>query len=220
MNRVIVILIIGFLISCNSISEQKKRPNSTKEKVNPKCYEFTQNNDEFDLLDYSKSEFQIDFNEKLKNKNFRLIDRKFYDKYLNDKEVFQNWGNDLNEHWEIKHKLVGFIESDEICKLLIYEKFYWDVTEEKIFLLLINQNGDLIDKYLIAEYSDYAGGRLRTRSNFSKNEMTVISIDNGINDQDGDRYQYYYDSIISNYEFKNNNYILIKSDTSNTTHWK
>jgi hypothetical protein len=103
---------------------------------------------------------------------------------------------------------------------LIYEKFYWDVTEEKIFLLLINQNGDLIDKYLIAEYSDYAGGRLRTRSNFSKNEMTVISIDNGINDQDGDRYQYYYDSIISNYEFKNNNYILIKSDTSNTTHWK
>lgn len=196
---------------------------SLEENVKCICCDLFDFIDESSFIKFSSDEFVVEFNSNLNPSSLKMVDHDFYNKYLSDPDMFQDWGNDLNESYEIKHKYFGLINSKEVCKILIYEKFRFDTTEEKIFLLVISPDGKLIGKYLISEYYNYAGGRQRIRTQFSENSMRIFNVNtgiiDGIQDQDGRKYQYHYDSITTEYNFRKNRYVFNKSDTVKTTYW-
>ena len=220
MRKILVAIIISFIISCNVKPEAKTSSNSIKKTVESNCEKLFSFTNGFDFLNITKKEFQLDLNKDFLNKNFKLIDKEFHDKYLNDKRVFREWDNDLSDYIESEHKILGLINNNETCKLLIFEKFTLDETVNKMFLLLIDHNGVITEKYKICENFNYAGGRLKIYSEFSDDKMSIISINERIINQKDTKYEYQYDSITTKYKFKENKYLLESSDTIRKVYWE
>ena len=162
--------------------------------------------------------------EELEEKKFKAVEQGFYDKYIKGNPTFRKWNTSSEEdYWEAKHYYWGKINRSGKCILIIYEYFTLNHSEDKLFLMLFDKNGELQDVKQVAEITHYPGAIQSTYAKISNETLTVYAVLDGILEYAGEneKNQYSKDSTVLTYNIKKWNKLhQVDSVTISTEYWQ
>jgi len=160
------------------------------------------------------------------NKEFELVADNFYTKFIEPNGAFRKQSDSYEQGGVgTHHYYYGLTHHNGNCLILVYEYFILNHSEDKLFLLAINSEGQLATTIQVAELTGFPGGHQRTYSYLDQNRLRVISVTEeilGPYNEETNKYQYIKDSITTDYNVESwSNIETLKSDSiKGVEYWK
>jgi hypothetical protein len=233
--KIIAPILFIFLIACsqNKVSEKSNNPDNSEKNTsfNPSPTSISaptfcdgieanirQITDESIVLKLSDQDID--------NRKFKEIEDEYYTKFIEPNEMFRKRKESYKRGGiDTSHYYFAIIKQDSNCLIIVYEYFTLNHSENKLFLIAVDANGNLLTTLQIAELTNFAGGIQSTYSKIKGNRLLLFAITHkilGPYNEETNQYQYLMDSITVTYNIEDWSHIeLVTSDTTeNLEYWK
>ena len=162
--------------------------------------------------------------EDIKDKSrYQELDKAFYDRYLGDSEIVQDWIGESAHPPDLQtdHLFWGALDLDnDLCQVIIYEHFSYNGNEDRLILLNLDENREVIGTTIIAGRVSSPGGDIKYSSKIWRDRFHVFRTEKGIVGQKPGKYKYQKDSIVLKYALNAKQIELTGKDSIRKSYWE
>ena len=223
-------LLIVTVISCNPKKESINKTSSNKEEVlTPIEISIKKNycSEIGSIAELNGEIITIKLSEEdLKNPNFQEVQDDFYSKFIENNGMFRKKSNSYKQGGiDTKHYYFGKVSQGGNCLVVIYEYFILNYYEGKLFLLVVDEQGNLRNTIQVSELTPFAGGIHRKYSVLNENNLRIMLITEevlGEYNEESNQYSWIMDSVATSFKIESwESLRFVSSDTTkNIKYWK
>ena len=225
---IIALPVVALFLSCSSNTEKEHEAGSLvhTKKISgetDRCGSFLSIVPDKDFNVFRRTPVSIHPGNIKDMERYQELDKAFYDRYLAGSDLIHDWIGESGHPPDLQtdHYFWGMLEMDnDLCQFIVYEHFSYNGNEDKLILINLDENGEVIDTKIIAGRVSSPGADIKYSSKIWKDRFHVFITEKGTIDRKGGKYKYQKDSVVLKYKLTGQRIELTGKDSLRDTYWE